>query len=65
MPDPAPPRYHLLLAIHGRPTMLGWWEDRATAERKMVTWIGERGSMPGARVTLTDETDGQQLAAWP
>jgi hypothetical protein len=65
MPEPDPQRYYLLLAIHGRPTMHGWWADRATVDRKMLTWIGERGSVDGARITLTDETDGQQLAAWP
>ncbi|MDQ0842380.1 hypothetical protein [Streptomyces sp. V1I6] len=65
MSDPDPPRYHLVLAIHGRPTMQGWWASRATADHKMVSWIGERGSIPGASVTLTDETDGRQLAAWP
>ena len=65
MPEPDPPKYHLLLAIHGRPTMHGWWTDRATADRKFRSWIGDYGSTNGARITLTDETDGQQLATWP
>lgn len=65
MPQPDPQRYHLLLAIDGRPTMHGWWGNRATADRKFSSWIGDYGSTDGARITLTDETDGQQLAAWP
>lgn len=63
--DPDPPRYHLALTIDGRPTMHGWWQDRTTADRKFRSWIGERGSMPGARITLTDQTTGRELAAWP
>lgn len=58
-------RYHLMLAVDGRPTMHGWWAERGTADRKFLSWIGERGSMPGARITLTDEVDGEELAAWP
>ncbi len=46
--------------------MRGWWPDRATAERKFKSWIGERGSVDGARITLTDEADGGRLLkAWP
>jgi hypothetical protein len=65
MPEPDPQRYHLLLAIDGRPTMHGWWGSRATVDRKFTTWIGEFGGADGARITLTDETDGRELAAWP
>jgi hypothetical protein len=64
MPEPDPQRYHLVFAIDGRPTMQGWWADRRTADHKMLSWIGERGSMPGASVTLT-AADGRQLATWP
>jgi hypothetical protein len=65
MADADPPRYHLILAIDGRPTMHGWWTSRNTADRKYLSWIGDYGSTAGARITLTDETDGQELAAWP
>jgi hypothetical protein len=65
MPEPDPQRYHLVLAIDGRPTMHGWWTSRDTADRKYLSWIGDYGSTDGTRITLTDETDGQQLAAWP
>jgi hypothetical protein len=64
MPQPDPQRYHLLLTIHGRPTMHGWWGSQATADRKFRSWIGDYGSTAGARITLTDEHDGRQLAAW-
>jgi hypothetical protein len=65
MPEPDPQRYHLILAIDGRPTMHGWWQSRDTADRKYLSWIGDYGSTDGARITLTDEHDGRQLAAWP
>jgi hypothetical protein len=46
--------------------MHGWWPDLATAERKYTRWIGERGGVDGARVTLTDEADGGRvLKSWP
>ncbi|NWF25214.1 hypothetical protein HW130_02875 [Streptomyces sp. PKU-EA00015] len=65
MPDPDLQRYHLVLTVDGRPVMRGWWADRATADRKFLSWIGERGSRSGVRVTLTDQIDGKELAAWP
>ncbi|MFF5861038.1 hypothetical protein ACFY8B_36510 [Streptomyces sp. NPDC012751] len=58
-------RYHLLLAAGGRPVLHGWWGQEETARDKFRRWIGECGSMPGARVTLTDETTGETLASWP
>ncbi|MFI2761369.1 hypothetical protein ACH5A3_21245 [Streptomyces echinatus] len=60
-----PGRYHLLLESGGRPIQHGWWDSEATARRKMISWIRERGSMPGARVTLTDEETAEVLATWP
>jgi hypothetical protein len=45
--------------------MHGWWSDRATADRKYLSWIGERGSMPDARITLVDEQEQLVLASWP
>ncbi|MEU4507125.1 hypothetical protein [Streptomyces sp. NPDC024089] len=39
---------------------------RPTVERKYLNWIGERGSVNGARVTLADEAaDGRVLKSWP
>ncbi|MFH8804035.1 hypothetical protein ACH4F6_31355 [Streptomyces sp. NPDC017936] len=60
-----PGRYHLLLASAGRPVQHGWWASVATARAKFVSWIGEHGSLPDARVTLTDEATGTTLTAWP
>ncbi|MFF5860766.1 hypothetical protein ACFY8B_35110 [Streptomyces sp. NPDC012751] len=60
-----PGRYHLLLAAGGRPVLHGWWGREETEREKFRRWIGEYGSMPGARVTLTDETTGETLASWP
>lgn len=58
-------RYHLQLTVDGRPVMHGWWAQHATADRKMAAWIGEYGSLDGARITLTDEEQDQELASWP
>jgi hypothetical protein len=58
-------RYHLTLSTGGRPIMHGWWGDRATAERKFRRWIGEHGSVDGARVVLVDEQEQLVLASWP
>jgi hypothetical protein len=61
----SPGRYHLLLTTHRRPVQHGWWESEAIALRKFTRWVGEYGSMPNARITLTDEDTGERLAAWP
>ncbi|WP_306192154.1 MULTISPECIES: hypothetical protein [unclassified Streptomyces] len=45
--------------------MQGWWESEETARRKFTSWVGEYGSMPGARITLTDEQQGSVLTTWP
>jgi hypothetical protein len=58
-------RYHLTLSTGGRPVMQGWWSGRATAEGKFRRWIGEHGSVDGARVTLVDEQEQRVLASWP
>jgi hypothetical protein len=59
-------RYHVTLSIGARTVIRGWWSDEATAERKYKRWIGERGGVDGARITLTDEADGGRvLKSWP
>jgi hypothetical protein len=60
-----PERYHLLLTLDGRPAMHGWWGSEATARRQFTVWVGERGSMPGVRITLVDEESGETLGSWP
>lgn len=46
--------------------MRGWWSDEATAERKYTRWIGDRGGVDGARITLTGEANGGRvLKSWP
>lgn len=60
-----PERYHLTLTAAGRPVQHGWWGSETVARAKFVSWIGEYGSMPGARVTLVDEETGETLTAWP
>ncbi|MGI5436833.1 hypothetical protein ACQEV4_04995 [Streptomyces shenzhenensis] len=58
-------RYHLILTIDGRPFMHGWWRDRAVANRKFRSWVGEYGSLPGAHIVLVDAEAGEALASWP
>ncbi|MFF3324991.1 hypothetical protein [Streptomyces sp. NPDC002889] len=65
MPEPDQQRYCLALTIDGQPAMHGWWENRETADRKFRSWIGEYGSVTGARITLTDQVGDRELAAWP
>ncbi|MFF4402652.1 hypothetical protein [Streptomyces sp. NPDC001480] len=61
----SPGRYHLLLASGGRPVQHGWWIRSEVARDKFRRWVGEYGSMPGARVSLTDQDTGEVLASWP
>ncbi|MFE7794511.1 hypothetical protein [Streptomyces sp. NPDC057460] len=59
-------RYRVTLSIGARIIMRGWWSEEAVAERKYKRWIGERGGVDGARITLTDEQDGGRvLKSWP
>lgn len=60
-----PERFHLLPTLDGVPAMHGWWDSEATARQQFVGWIGERGSMPGARITLVDTSDGRVIHRWP
>ncbi|MGV9427111.1 hypothetical protein ACWDO7_22845 [Streptomyces sp. NPDC003656] len=62
--NPPPARYHLLLAIDGRPTLHGWWDDETVAHGKHTELVSEHGR-PGVHVTLTDEDNGDTLATWP
>jgi hypothetical protein len=61
----SPGRFHLLLSVDGRPMMHSWWNDEAVARDRFRDWIGERGSLPGARIELTDEETGEELDSWP
>ncbi|MEJ8670104.1 hypothetical protein WKI71_21900 [Streptomyces sp. MS1.AVA.1] len=58
-------RFHLTLNAAGRPVIHGWWGAETIARLKFSSWIGAYGSMPNARVTLTDEQDHTLLASWP
>lgn len=62
MSDPAG-RYRVTLIVDGRTVMNGWWDVRATAEKKWTSWVGEQGD--GARVELVDTETGDVLKAWP
>jgi hypothetical protein len=59
-----PARYHLTLAVAGRPVAQGWWRSETVARGKFTAWVGAWGR-PGARITLTDEETGAALTAWP
>ncbi|MFG2789113.1 hypothetical protein [Streptomyces sp. NPDC048419] len=61
----APERYHLTLIAVDRPVAHGWWSDEKVARAKFVRWIGEYGTIPGARLTLVDEDEARTLAIWP
>jgi hypothetical protein len=57
-------RFHLALAVAGRPVAHGWWRSETVARGKFTAWIGAWGR-PGARITLTDEETGRLLTTWP
>lgn len=57
--------YYLLLVCDCGPVQYGWWGREETAREKFRRWVGEYGTMPGVRITLTDETAADLLAAWP
>ena len=59
-----PARYHLVLAVAGRPVAQGWWGSETVARGKFRSWVGGWGQ-PGARVTLVDEGTGAELDSWP
>ncbi|MFK0020792.1 hypothetical protein [Streptomyces sp. NPDC090798] len=58
-------RFHLTVSSTGRPVIQGWWENDAVARGKFVSWVGEYGTIPGARLTLVDEAAARTLAVWP
>lgn len=59
-----PDRYHVALALGGRPVLHGWWGSEAVARRQFASLVGQYGQ-PGARVTLADEETGETLTEWP
>ncbi|MET9150099.1 hypothetical protein ABZX82_02275 [Streptomyces griseoflavus] len=59
-----PDRYHVTLALGGRPALHGWWGSEAVARRQFASLVGQYGQ-PGARVTLADEETGKTLTEWP
>ncbi|MFF9240124.1 hypothetical protein ACF1AL_14995 [Streptomyces sp. NPDC014801] len=62
--NPRAGRYHLLLAVDGRPALHGWWNSETTARGQFRQIVGSHGR-DGARVTLTDEETGTALTTWP
>ncbi|MFI2208016.1 hypothetical protein ACH47Z_46925 [Streptomyces sp. NPDC020192] len=62
----SPGRYHLLLATPEWPVQHGWWGSEDVARDTFPDWVGlYGGTMPDARVTLSDEDGGDVLDAWP
>jgi hypothetical protein len=60
-----PERFHLTLTASGHSVAHGWWPDEAVSRAKFIRWIGEYGTIPGARLTLVDEAEARLVAAWP
>ncbi|MFF4442425.1 hypothetical protein [Streptomyces sp. NPDC001621] len=60
-----PGRFHLLLSSHGQPVQHGWWNSESVARGKLVRGVGEYGTMPGGRITLTDEETDTLMQVWP
>jgi hypothetical protein len=58
-------RYHLTLAVDGRPVIHGWWGSEVVARAKFTTWVGDWGRA-GARISLVDEEGcGRVIHSWP
>lgn len=57
-------RYRLTLTVDDATVATGWWEKRATAERKFTSWVGDHGR-DDARITLADTQTGEVLKTWP
>lgn len=39
--------------------------ERRSRARQVRAWVGEYGTIPGARLTLADEAEARTLAVWP
>ncbi|MFF4317070.1 hypothetical protein [Streptomyces sp. NPDC001507] len=51
--------------MRGRPVLVDCDQSReVTVREKFASWVGERRKIPGARITLADETTGQELVIW-
>jgi hypothetical protein len=61
--DP-PGRYRVSLTLDNTHIADGWWNSRATAEKKFTSWVGEQGR-DGARIELIDTKTNEVLKAWP
>jgi hypothetical protein len=61
--DPAG-RYRLTPTAGGATIATGWWEERATAEKKFRAWVGDHGR-GDARITLVDTEADETLKYWP
>jgi hypothetical protein len=61
-------RYRLTLTSDGAVVMQGWWPDRATGERKFLSWVGSYSAISDARIVLTERGDDgteRVLQQWP
>ncbi|MGW1728709.1 hypothetical protein ACWCQK_38275 [Streptomyces sp. NPDC002306] len=57
-------RFHLVLAVDGRPVVQGWWSVPEVARKNATEWIG-LSAAPSAHVTLVDTTTGKTMTEWP
>ncbi|MFF1545013.1 hypothetical protein [Streptomyces sp. NPDC058291] len=62
---PTEGRYEVTLLLEERPATEGWWQERATAERKYLAWIGEYGSRAGAGSPSPTRTAATSWRAGP
>ncbi|HEY9370438.1 hypothetical protein [Streptomyces sp.] len=63
-----PERYRLTLTSDGAVVMQGWWSNRATGERKFISWVGSYSAISDARIVLTEQDDDgteRVLQQWP